>query len=134
MPEKEPTRSEKPIIWLVEDMPLHQELVSEFLDFKGFSVSETFSTKKSVLEKLDGLSESERDKRRIIILDGNLSRESENGDDAREIAEKIRKNSPNAQIIGHSTDELGEIVDIDLRKDNGNRLGETVQNLLEDSI
>jgi|GEM_PF-3033994 len=120
-------------VLLVEDNPASQEAVRDVLENSGHQLLKPVDTREKALEALDLIKDGALDCE-VVILDGNLSRRSTNGEDARVIADRIRELKLPLKIIGFSIIDMssyGIEVDADPTKDGYEQIPNIIDNFPE---
>lgn len=104
---------------VIEDDEMHRELARQYLAKRKHSVVAEASTVPEAFVLVDRIAASEIEAD-VILLDGNLTPEAYDGEDARRIAERMSEARVTAKIIGFSLgsmEEYGVEVHADTFKD-----------------
>ena len=116
-------------VLLAEDDKDWVETVTRVLEDVGVTVALTVGTLEDALHGIALIKTLEID---LVILGGNMSEwpTFENGNpDALTMLEAIQQNAPEVKTLGLSADAMPAPVTVDLRKQNGDQLADTVLEL-----
>lgn len=102
------------IFYIEDHLPLMMGRI-QYLTEAGHTVEETASSLVEALDKISRLPKSIN----VAIVDGNLSQDSCDGVDGKEIAQAIKNISPDIIVIGVSDEDVNPAADIHCPKSDG---------------
>jgi len=89
-------------IFYVEDDNSSRKVITEYLNDDGHTVVEIATNLEDALDKIPDLKIRGVN---VAIVDGNLSRYSQDGSDGKLVIQEIKKQHPDIIVIGHSLEK-----------------------------
>lgn len=118
-------------IVIFEDNASIRNILTTVMDMSSHSIVAEAATAADALAVVDRMAAGELEAD-VVVLDGNLDKDSTKCENAKQIAAAMREAGLTAKIIGFSSYELkdfGIAVDVDLTKQHAMRLGKVIDSL-----
>ena len=116
---------EKARVFVAEDNKNYQDIIKEYLEEAGHSVVLQATTFRDALAGVDLLDQLKID---VAVLDGNLSRGEDSGDEGQAVLRAIRARAPRVRTVGMSAVSVRG-TDFDLGKGRVENIGDVVRKL-----